>query len=108
MCVSNLIVFFCRRPAYISFYNGAILRSVTTHIEKAGQFWDVRVRAHFESSFNKKAIKGYLSATLSVDANESIKVERELEIEAREDGTVEADLNMTISEVRSLNNGVPT
>lgn len=94
---------FRRRPAYISFYNGAIIRSVTTHIEKPGQLWDLRVRAHFESSFSKKVIKGYLSATLSVDSNESIKVERDLEIRTREDGTVEADLNMTISEVRSFN-----
>lgn len=62
----------------------------------------MRVRAHLESSFHQKTIKGYLSATLSVDANESVKVERDLEVKTRGDGTVEADLNITISEVRSI------
>ncbi|KOB66453.1 putative Mannosidase, beta A, lysosomal [Operophtera brumata] len=62
------------------------------------QHWDVRIRSHLESSLHKKHIKGYLSATLSVDGNQSIKVEREVEIQARDDGSAEADLNMTISE----------
>lgn len=76
---------------------------MTTHTEKMGDHWNLRIRAYLESSLNhKKTIKGYLSATLTADESQSIKVEREVKAKTRSDGTAVVDLNMTISEVRSI------
>lgn len=88
-----------RKPVYIELYKGAIIRSVTTHIEKRDNKWDVRIKAYLESSMEVKRFEGYLSASIAADGDQSIKSGMDLVISTRSDGTAEAELNMTISEV---------
>lgn len=88
-----------RKPAFIEFYDGAIIRSLTTHTEKKHGVWNLKIIAHLESKAKNKEIKGNINAILTVDGYQTIKIGKQLEINTRDDGTCEAQLNMSISEV---------
>ncbi|KAI8424942.1 hypothetical protein MSG28_006854 [Choristoneura fumiferana] len=84
------------RPAYIEFYDTAIIRSVTIHTSKVNAHWLLRIIAHLESA-KRRQVYGYLTASINVDGNQTIKVGEYVEIDMREDGANEIELNMTIS-----------
>ncbi|CAK1550482.1 unnamed protein product [Leptosia nina] len=80
----------------IEFYNGAIIRTVTTHINRDKFHWYLKIVAHLESGVKKQKVKGYLSAKLSVNAHQSLTIGKHIELWTRDDGKIEAELNMTI------------
>ncbi|XP_063539308.1 beta-mannosidase isoform X1 [Cydia strobilella] len=86
------------KPVYIEFYNSAIIRSMTSHAEKVGAHWDLKIVAHLESSRKRKQIGGRIRASIKVNGGQTLTVDRAFESTTRDDGTSEAELNMTISE----------
>ncbi|VVC90585.1 unnamed protein product [Leptidea sinapis] len=84
------------KPLTIELYNEAIIRSVTTHIDKNGSLWDLKIVAYLETRSTR--IKGYLTANLSVNAKQYVTIRNDVNVLARDDGTAEAGLNFTISE----------
>ncbi|XP_072929796.1 beta-mannosidase isoform X2 [Epargyreus clarus] len=86
------------KPASIEFYNGAIIRSLTTHTEKKDAAWVLKIVAYIESKAKNKEVNGYINAILPVDGYRTINIGRQLKINTRDDGTCEAELNMNISE----------
>ncbi|CAG4954197.1 unnamed protein product [Parnassius apollo] len=85
------------KPVFIELYDGAIIRSVTTHTEQKEQNWELRIVVHVESGTTKKHVTGYLSASLTVDGPQTIKIARKVDVVTRDDGTGELELNMTVS-----------
>ncbi|CAG4957469.1 unnamed protein product [Colias eurytheme] len=85
------------KNASIEFHNGALIRNVRTFTEKSESHWSLRIIASLESGLPRSEIKGYLSATLSVNAHQSLTVGRMLDVQTGEDGAAEAEINMTIS-----------
>ncbi|XP_045532778.1 beta-mannosidase [Pieris brassicae] len=77
----------------IVFHNGALIRSVTTHTHRDKSHWYLRIIASLNGIKN---IRGYLSAKLSIDADQSLTIGKHLNISSVERGT-EVELNMTIS-----------
>lgn len=94
----NQNVLFYRRPAYIELYDTAIIRSLTIHTSKVNAYWLLKIIAHLESA-KRSHINGYLTASINVDGNQTIKVGEYVEIDMRDDGVNEVELNMTISKV---------
>ncbi|KAM3960469.1 beta-mannosidase [Aphomia sociella] len=86
------------KPAVIEFYNGAMIRSVTTYSERKNGKWRLNITAYLESSQKSKHLEGYLSAKLLLDGHQDIKFGKDFNLVTREDGTVEAELDVTISE----------
>ncbi|XP_059053179.1 beta-mannosidase [Achroia grisella] len=86
------------KPVIIEFYNGAIIRTVTTHTEKKNGEWKLNIVAYLESSKVIKQLDGYLSAKLSLEGHQEVKLGKDVNLATRDDGSVEVELNITISE----------
>ncbi|XP_060805160.1 beta-mannosidase [Amyelois transitella] len=86
------------RPAVLEFYNGAIIRSITTFTEKQNMKWHLKIKAYLESDRTRKHIVGYLSAAITVEGKQTITVGKDVDVQTRDDGTVEVDINMVLSE----------
>lgn len=71
---------------------------MTIHTNKVNAHWLLRIIAHLEST-RRKQVHGYLTASINVDGNQTIKVGEYVEIDMRDDGANEIELNMTISKV---------
>ncbi|XP_068619181.1 beta-mannosidase [Battus philenor] len=84
------------KPVFIELYDTAIVRSVTTHLDLKDHIWDLRIVAHLESGTSTKRIQGYISAQLEVDAQQSIKIAKDVAVITRADGTAEIELNMSV------------
>ncbi|XP_045777070.1 beta-mannosidase [Maniola jurtina] len=85
------------RPARLEFFNGAVIRSLTTHTEKKDSSWSLRTKVYLQTGENIKRIKGNLSMYLSVEGHQTFKVGKYLDVATRDDGTVEAEIDMSIS-----------
>ncbi|XP_041969439.1 beta-mannosidase [Aricia agestis] len=86
------------KPIFLEFRNSPVIRSLTTHIEKQDSTWHVRITAHFEGHGKSHHLTGFLSAILSVEGHQNVKIGRDLDTRTRNDGTAEVDMNMKISE----------
>lgn len=86
------------KPAEVEFYNGAIIRSVSTYAERKNGKWKLNIKAYLESSQEYKQIDGYLSAKLLLEGNQDVKVGKDINVSIGEDGMAEVELNITISE----------
>lgn len=74
---------------------------MTTHTEKKGQHWHLKITAYLETNPNIKLWKGQLRAELKVEGHQIIRMAKLLEAHIKDDGVAEAELNMTISEVKN-------
>ncbi|XP_013184621.2 beta-mannosidase-like [Amyelois transitella] len=86
------------QPATIEFYNGAIIRSVTTFTEKGDTKWRLKIKTYLESSLSTKQLEGHLSAVLSVEGRQTIRAQKEVNVHTKEDGTAELDIDMVVNE----------
>lgn len=80
-------------------YNGAVLRSVTTHTAKTGSMWQLKVRSHLESGLESSEINGILAIALKVEGGQTLKRWQSFNATTRSDGTTEVDVDISISEV---------
>ncbi|XP_039757663.1 beta-mannosidase isoform X2 [Pararge aegeria] len=85
------------KPARIEFFNGAVIRSLTTQTEKNDTSWLLKTKVYLQTGETLKSIKGNLSVYLSVEGHQTLKVGKYLDISTRDDGTVEAEIDMNIS-----------
>ncbi|KAJ0173564.1 hypothetical protein K1T71_010713 [Dendrolimus kikuchii] len=86
------------KPVYLEFYNSAIIRSVTTHTVKKDGHWYLKITAHLESGQNRNQVQGFLSVAITVEGPQKITVGRNLDVNTRDDGKIEAEIEMTLSE----------
>uniref|UniRef100_A0A2A4JXF5 beta-mannosidase n=1 Tax=Heliothis virescens TaxID=7102 RepID=A0A2A4JXF5_HELVI len=86
------------RPVYIELYNGAIIRSVTTHISKVESYWNLKLKVYLESSQNKTVVAGVLSATLQLEGKQTLKKWTQVNEMTAADGTLVVDLSMHITD----------
>lgn len=88
-----------RKPVYIEIYNGAIIRSVTTHTNKVGTDWKLDIKVYLETSQKKTQISGVLGASLQVEGKQTLKTWTHVNASSKGDGTLVVDISMNISEV---------
>ncbi|XP_023934715.1 beta-mannosidase [Bicyclus anynana] len=85
------------RPATIEFFNAAVIRSLMTYTEKRDTTWFLKTKVYLQTGENVRRVKGNLSVYLSVDGHQTFKVAKQLDVSTKDDGTVEADIDMNIS-----------
>ncbi|XP_021186388.3 beta-mannosidase [Helicoverpa armigera] len=86
------------RPVYIELYNGAIIRSVTTHITKVGSKWNLRLKVYLESSQNRTLLAGVLSASLQVEGKQTLRKWTQVNATTAADGTLVVELSLNVSD----------
>ncbi|XP_049877970.1 beta-mannosidase [Pectinophora gossypiella] len=86
------------KPVAIEFYDRAIIRSVTTHTQKAGQFWYLTIKAYLEANPMNDRWTGLIRADLAVEGPQNISLTKSVDAIIKNDGSTEAELNLTISE----------
>ncbi|CAH2094683.1 unnamed protein product [Euphydryas editha] len=85
------------RSARLEFFNGAVIRSITTHTEKKDSTWFLKVKVYLETGEHIRHIKGYLSVYLSLEGHQTIKIGKYVDTKIKDEGTVEVELDMNIS-----------
>lgn len=88
-----------RKPVIIEYYNYAIIRSITTHTEKTDQHWNLKVKIYLEVNKAKNIWTGRVDLELTVDGPQKITIARHEQVPINDKGTVELELNITISQV---------
>ncbi|XP_064073932.1 beta-mannosidase [Vanessa tameamea] len=86
------------RNVRLEFFNGAVIRSITTHTEKKDTIWFLTVKVYLDTSNNIRNISGYLSVYLSVEGHSTIKIGKNVDTQTNSDGTFDVELEMNISE----------
>ncbi|OWR54386.1 Beta-mannosidase [Danaus plexippus plexippus] len=85
------------RPIYLECFKAAIITSLTAQTKKDAHSWTLDIRVYLESGDSVRHIEGYLSAYLTVEGHQKIKVEKHINQTTRNDGITEIDINMTVS-----------
>lgn len=73
---------------------------MTTHTEKVGPDWNLKIRAYLETSQKVTQINGILSASLQVEGKQILKEWKRINVTTAGDGTVVVDIDISVSEVR--------
>lgn len=85
--------------AEIEFYNGVIVRTLTTRTEKKGDYWHLKITSYLESSKGVKNITVRVYASINLEGGQRQRVQKIVPLTTRDDGTAEAVMEMVISEV---------
>lgn len=86
------------KPAEIKFYDGAVLKTVTTKTKKKDNYWVLDITSYLDSSQKAELITVHIEASLNLEGGQTKMVARNVNVTTASDGTAQTIVQMILSD----------